>query len=97
MAQGIIYAGVTSAVIEWDGVRRPIGPDTTVREGHPILEAHPELFAPLVPHFEVDEPAKDEPPEDTAPPAGGGSKPGGQTLAGAAAAGTKGRASGKAS
>jgi hypothetical protein len=65
---GIIYAGTTSAVIEWDGVRRPISPGTTVREGHPILVAHPELFAPLVPDFEVAEPVKDEaPPADPAP------------------------------
>lgn len=34
---------------------------TTARAGHPVIEAGGDLWVPLVPDFEVDEPAAAEP------------------------------------
>lgn len=42
-----------------------------VREGHPLLKGHEELFEPLVVHYEVDEPVEAE--EDT--PSRSGTRP----------------------
>lgn len=79
MPDGKILCGKTSAVIEWEGVRRPVSPQTTVREGHPILAAHPELFGEQVPDFEWDpappEPAKASGTAAAASPAPAASSP----------------------
>lgn len=56
MTTGQIYVCKESAVFQYDGdqvlVRKG---ETRVREGHPILKAHPELFEPLKVHYEVTE------------------------------------------
>lgn len=59
MAQGGVLVATASAMFDYEGQRVILAEGvTTVREGHPILEGRERLFKPLVPTFEVQEPAK---------------------------------------
>jgi hypothetical protein len=51
-----ILAATTSAVFDYAGQRMFIRPGTTVRAGHPMLEGHGDLFAPIVPDYEYVQP-----------------------------------------
>lgn len=58
MADGQIYTATTSVIYtDANGRERQINRGMTAREGHPILASHGHLFVPLVPDFEVEEPA----------------------------------------
>jgi hypothetical protein len=57
MAQGAVLVARMSAKFTWEGQEVFLAEGrTTIREGHPILDDHAELFQPLVPTFETEEP-----------------------------------------
>lgn len=57
MAQGAVLVARMSAKFTHDGQPVFIAEGrTTVREGHPILAEHGDLFRPLVPTYETEEP-----------------------------------------
>jgi len=58
MADGVIMVAATSVIYtDAQGRDRQISKGMTARQGHPILASHGHLFVPLVPDFEVEEPA----------------------------------------
>lgn len=76
---GDIYAARKSAALVFAGKTLFIEEGVTLaREGHPILDAAPEMFEPVFVHFEVDAareeapapPARVEPPTPPTPPQG---------------------------
>lgn len=74
---GDIYVARKTAALVFAGKTVFIEEGSTMaREGHPILEAAPEMFEPVFVHFEVDgeQPDPDEPPPaepaETQAPAG---------------------------
>lgn len=57
MAQGAVLVARMSAKLNWEGQPVFIAEGrTTIREGHPLLADHAELFKPLVLTFETEEP-----------------------------------------
>lgn len=56
MADSILRA-TRAAYVDYDGQHIIVRPGTTVREGHPLAEAYPGLFAPLVVDYDLDETA----------------------------------------
>lgn len=57
MAQGAVLVARMSAKFSWEGQPVFIAEGrTTIREGHPILAEHGDLFKPLVLTYETDEP-----------------------------------------
>lgn len=75
---GRIFVAARTAFTVLDGRQVVVrGGMTTAREGHPVLDAHPDLWKPLVPTYEVkpdQKPAKQaaapEPVPAPAPAAG---------------------------
>ena len=52
---GQIFVAVRTGFTVLDGHEIVVkGRQTTAREGHPVLDAHPGLWQPLVPDFEVE-------------------------------------------
>lgn len=57
MADGGIMVATQGAMFDHEGQRVfLVAGKTTVREGHPILKGRENLFKPLVPDFEVEDP-----------------------------------------
>jgi hypothetical protein len=72
MAQGAVLVARMSAKFTWEGQPVFIAEGcTTIREGHPMLAEHAELFKPLVLTFEFgDAPAKAPADRSKGTPAG---------------------------
>lgn len=52
---GALYVATDSALVNYEGQRVVIHKDVTrIREGHPILTEHPDLFKPIDAHFDVE-------------------------------------------
>jgi hypothetical protein len=73
-----ILAATRAALVQNDGQSILIKPGATARAGHPIVEAYPGLFEPLVVQFDVEdstETADASPADDRAPKPARNAKP----------------------
>lgn len=65
---GRIFTATTSFSVEFEGRPLVVEEGQTVREGHSLLVAYPQLFVELVPHFEHTPPPPEKRPEVVTPP-----------------------------
>ncbi|GHG09727.1 hypothetical protein [Streptomyces hydrogenans] len=63
-----IYVSRSSFTTVLDGIPIVVRRGATVREGHPLLAQHPELFGVYKPDFEYTPPAPEPEPEKRVPP-----------------------------
>lgn len=60
MSDGI-YVAKGARYVEHDGRTIIIRPGATVREGHPLLKAHPDLFEPIRVQYDLEQKTETRP------------------------------------
>jgi hypothetical protein len=61
VAETDLYVGKDPVTFDYEGAPVFIGPTIVIRAGHPIMKGREDMFTPLVVHFDVAEPTRDEP------------------------------------